>query len=149
MAVQRWAKNAGMTLRIGRHGGVRDREGGALAVAPGLLEDPLQGRDLLEEFEGGDQDWTDQRGQLTEAGRGLIAFGVRHRWSKARIARELGVHRATVGRELRRHRVGGVYSARVAQGRTVAGRARPQQRKLDRACQVFCVSDLGSSGCYR
>ena len=130
MAVQRWAKNAGMTLRIGRHGGIRDREGGA--VAPGLLEGPPEGRDPLEGVEGGGEDWTDERGHLTEAGRGLIAFGVRHRWSKARIARELGVHRATVGRELVRHRVEGVYSARVAQVRTVAGRARPQQRKLDR-----------------
>ncbi|WP_442294957.1 IS30 family transposase, partial [Terrabacter sp. 2RAF25] len=38
-----------------------------------------------------------------------------------------------MSRELARHRVGGVYSVRIAQQRTRANRARPQPRKLDRA----------------
>jgi IS30 family transposase len=77
-------------------------------------------------------DFTDARGRLTEAGRGLIALRLREGRCPARIAAELGVHRSSVTRELHRNRVAGVYSVRVAQARTRANRARPQPRKLDR-----------------
>jgi IS30 family transposase len=107
--VGRWAKVAGMTFRMGPVGGV--------------LSPPHQ------VSEG---DWTDARGRLTEAGRGVIALRLREGQRPARIAAELGVHRSSVSRELARHRVGGVYSVRVAQQRTHANRARPQPRKLDR-----------------
>jgi transposase, IS30 family len=108
-AVGRWAKVAGMTFRMGRVGGL---------LRPTVLV-----------TEG---DWTDARGRLTEAGRGVIALRLGEGQRPARIAAELGVHRSSVSRELSRHRVEGVYSVRVAQQRTGANRARPQPRKLDR-----------------
>jgi IS30 family transposase len=108
-AVGRWAKVAGMTFRMGPVGGL---------ARPVVLVD--------------EGDWTDERGRLTEAGRGVIAVRLREGRRPARIAAELGVHRSSVSRELARHRVGGVYSARVAQRGTRPGRARPQPRKLDR-----------------
>jgi transposase, IS30 family len=108
-AVGRWAKVAGMTFRMGPVGGLRRP---AAPVNAG--------------------DWTDARGRLTEAGRGLIALRLGEGHRPARIAAELGVHRSSVSRELSRNRVGGVYSVRVAQHRTHANRARPQPRKLDR-----------------
>ena len=108
-AVGRWAKVAGMTFRMGRVGGLLRP---ATAVSEG--------------------DWTDARGRLTEAGRGVIALRLGEGHRPARIAAELGVHRSSISRELTRHRVGGVYSVRVAQDRTIANRARPQPRKLDR-----------------
>lgn len=108
--VGRWAKVAGMTLRIGPVGGV---------FTPAVLVSLGH--------------WTDARGRLTEAGRGVIAVRLREGLAPARIAAELGVHRSSVSRELARHRVGGVYSVRIAQQRTRANRARPQPRKLDRA----------------
>jgi IS30 family transposase len=133
-SVQRWAKNAGMSLRMGPRGGLLEP---ATATAHGLdtgldmrLDEALDAELEAELVLAGD--WTDERGELTEAGRGLIVLRCRERWSHARIARELGVHRATVGRELKRHCLNGVYSPRTAQVRTVAGRARPQPRKLDR-----------------
>lgn len=108
-AVGRWAKVAGMTFRMGPVGGL------ARPAAP--------------VSEG---DWTDARGRLTEAGRGVIALRLGEGHRPARIAAELGVHRSSVTRELARNRVGGVYSVRIAQQRTHANRARPQPRKLDR-----------------
>src|SRR6476661_4838538 len=110
-AVARWAKVAGMRMRMGPVGGL---------VNPTLAAPSVHG------------DFTDARGRLTEAGRGLIAVRLREGRCPARIAAELGVHRASVTRELRRNRVAGVYSVRVAQARTVTNRARPQPRKLDR-----------------
>jgi IS30 family transposase len=111
VAVGRWAKVAGMTMRMGRVGGL---------VNPTLAAPSVQG------------DWTDARGRLTEAGRGVIALRLREGCHPARIAAELGVHRSSVTRELARNRLHGVYAVRVAQARTVANRARPQPRKLDR-----------------
>ena len=110
-AVARWAKVAGMRMRMGPVGGL---------VNPTLAAPSVHG------------DFTDARGRLTEAGRGLIALRLREGRCPARIAAELGVHRSSVTRELRRNRVAGVYSVRVAQARTVTNRARPQPRKLDR-----------------
>jgi IS30 family transposase len=110
-AVARWAKVAGMRMRIGPVGGM---------VNPTLAAPSVRG------------DFTDPRGRLTEAGRGLIALRLREGRCPARIAAELGVHRSSVTRELHRNRVAGVYSVRVAQARTRANRARPQPRKLDR-----------------
>jgi IS30 family transposase len=107
--VGRWAKVAGMTLRMGPVGGLARPE------APAV-----------------EGDWTDARGRLTEAGRGVIALRLGEGHRPARIAAELGVHRSSVTRELIRNRVGGVYSVRIAQQRTHANRARPQPRKLDR-----------------
>src|SRR6478735_3878911 len=105
-AVARWAKMAGMRMRMGPVGGL---------VNPTLAAPSVHG------------DFTDARGRLTEAGRGLIALRLREGRCPARIAAELGVHRSSVTRELRRNRVAGVYSVRVAQARTVTNRARPQQ----------------------
>jgi transposase, IS30 family len=113
-AVGRWAKVAGMTFRRGAIGGV---VGGVVSSAS------------LPVCEG---DWTDGRGRLTEAGRGVIALRLREGVRPARIAAELGVHRSSVSRELARNQVEGVYSVRVAQRATIANRARPQPRKLDR-----------------
>ena len=87
-AVARWAKVAGMRMRIGPVGGM---------VNPTLAAPSVRG------------DFTDARGRLTEAGRGLIALRLREGRCPARIAAELGVHRSSVTRELHRNRVAGVY----------------------------------------
>jgi IS30 family transposase len=118
-AVCRWAKVAGMTLRMGRVGGL---------LRLGTPDTP--GTRAMPVIEG---DWTDARGRLTEAGRGVIALRLSEGHRPARIAAELGVHRSSICRELTRNRTHGGYSVRVAQLRTIANRARPQQRKLDRA----------------
>ena len=115
-AVCRWAKVAGMTLRMGGVGGVA-----TTPVMPVTL--------IVSATEG---DWTDARGRLTEAGRAVIALRVSEGYCPARIAAELGVHRSSVTRELARNSVEGVYSVRIAQHRTRANQARPQPRKLDR-----------------
>ena len=119
-AVCRWAKNAGMTMRMGPVGG---------ALEP---RRPVQ-------LEG---DWIEGRGRLTEAGRALIAIRLAEGRCPARIAAELGVHRSTVTREVGRNRVDGVYSARAAQRQTQERRPRPQQRKLDRPENVLLRAEV-------
>jgi hypothetical protein len=89
-AVARWAKVAGMRMRMGPVGGL---VGGL--VNPALVASSVHG------------DFTDARGRLTEAGRGLIALRLREGRCPARIAAELGVHRSSVTRELHRNRVAG------------------------------------------
>jgi IS30 family transposase len=78
---------------------------------------------------------------LSFAERETIALGWAAGWSKARIAREIGRHRATVGRELDRNRAVGhrdglvrrdgvAYRASTAQHRATDRAARPKPAKL-------------------
>ena len=115
----RWANDAGMELRRGRHGGLAgvdepDRCG----------QDPIgavAGRPLLE------------NGHLTEAARGVIAVLHRQRWSTRQIGREIGVVASTISREIARGTVEGHgYLPRYAQQVAIESRARPKTPKLDR-----------------
>jgi IS30 family transposase len=109
--LSKWVKVAGMQMRLGRYGG--------LVRASSLADDV------------GEADWVDENGRLTQAGRALIQLRKTDGWCPAKIAAELGVHRATVGRELSRNTVSGRYQAARAQALTLQRRARPRERKLD------------------
>ena len=108
--LQKWIKVAGMQMRKGPYGGL---------VRSSLLE------------AGECADWVDQHGRLTQAGRALIQLRKRDGWCPARIARELGVHRGTVGRELARNTHAGRYQAARAHALMLQRRARPKPAKLD------------------
>ena len=99
-----WWRNAGgMTLQMGRFGGLAD-------LAPGL-EGP--GR------------------SLSFADRMVIQFGRREGWSLARIGREIGRHRSVVWHELRRNgSPDGMYYAARAHVLAHQHRRRPKQPKL-------------------
>ena len=92
--LQKWIKVAGMQMRKGRRGGL---------VHSVPVEVDLAG------------EWVDEHGRLTQAGRALIQIRTGDGWSAARIAAELGVHRATVGREVARNTYDGRYQAARAQ----------------------------------
>lgn len=105
----RWVKLAGMSLRAGRRGGVGSARRITVfdaMVTPG--------------------------GRVTLSGRSWIETRLRQGWSQASIARDLGVHRSTVSREVRRGAsAAGAYRALRAHGRAVSAAARPKPRKLD------------------
>jgi IS30 family transposase len=77
-----------------------------------------------------DGDNVDDRGRLNEAGRGVIQHLVGAGATNAEIARALGVHRATVGRELARCADRADYRARAAHEHALSAAARPQTRRL-------------------
>jgi IS30 family transposase len=107
--LQKWIKVAGMQMRKGRRGG--------LVSAVRVEVDPGEG-------------WVDAQGRLTQAGRVLIQVRTRDGWCPARIAAEMGVHRATVGRELVRNTVDGRYQAARAHAMMRQRRRRPKPVKL-------------------
>ncbi|WP_291525521.1 IS30 family transposase [Branchiibius sp. NY16-3462-2] len=108
--VRSWAKLAGMTLILGRHGGAAGVSKPAPVAGP----------------------WTDELGRLNDQAPVLIHLRLNERVSLAKIATELGVHRSTVWREVARGRDphDGSYRARQA---TAAARAR---RRRPRACKL-------------
>jgi transposase, IS30 family len=110
--LQKWIKVAGMQMRKGRHGGLVSVPVEVVPVDPG-------------------EGWVDENGRLTQAARTLIQVRRREEAYPAQIAAELGVHRATVGRELARNSVAGRYRAAGAQALTLQRRARPKQGKLE------------------
>jgi IS30 family transposase len=108
--LQRWTKVAGMTMRYGNSGGLEEPQ-----AAP-------QG-----------QGWVDERGHLTHAARVLIQIRLADQKRPAQIAAELGVHRATVCREIARNRgtrPGGRYRAERAHLQALARRRRPKPQRL-------------------
>jgi len=72
--------------------------------------------------------WRDGQGRLTLAGRILIEVRVGDRVPPSQIAAELGVHRSTVSREMKR--CPGRYRAQPAQRLADWSRRRPKDRKL-------------------
>lgn len=106
---RRWVTLAGMTL-------IRGRRGGAAGVSKPA---PVRGP------------WTDELGRLTDAARVVIHLRLTERVSIAKIATELGVHRTTVWREIRRGRgMDGSYRAHRAATSAVTRRRRPRAGKL-------------------
>ena len=121
-SVTGWARLAGMVMQQGRRGGVA----GAVVPVEVMRAQPV--------FSEPDPDpgagWVDAHGRLTEAARVLIQVRLAAGASRAGIARELGVHRCTVGREVTRGSVDGVYRARWSHGAMLHRRARPKPGKL-------------------
>uniref|UniRef100_UPI0035ABA718 IS30 family transposase n=3 Tax=Gordonia zhenghanii TaxID=2911516 RepID=UPI0035ABA718 len=70
---------------------------------------------------------------LTLADRLVIADGLIHHWSYARIGTAIGKHKSTVSREVRNHSVNGHYLPYQADHGAAARRRRPRPRKLDPA----------------
>ena len=82
-----------------------------------------------------------QYSQITYAQRVIIEAGLRQKWSKAQIARQTGVHRSSVGREIERglrHASGGLYLAEFGQ------RAHDQARRDAGMARRKLGSDLDS-----
>jgi IS30 family transposase len=105
-----WGQSGAMELTSGRGGG-------------GLLDAATD--EELDAADGGRF--------LTFADRLTIQVGLRAGWSNARVAREVGRHPSSVGRELRRHRSpDGVYYANRAHNRARIQRRRPKTPILAR-----------------
>lgn len=119
-SVRRWAKLAGMVLERGRVGGLSEsnqwRRGARSESHPRLAPD---------------DDFVDDNGRLTYAGRVLISIRRRERCSMQQIAGEVGVAVSTVSRELARGvDEQGRYRAKQAQRRCEVARQRPKPSKL-------------------
>jgi len=69
--------------------------------------------------------------QLSATDRETISLGISQGVSDAQIARQLGCHRATIGREIARNGGRGVYRAVDAERATCARAKRPQPTKLE------------------
>ena len=74
--------------------------------------------------------YVDARGQLTSYGRGVVFHLLLKGESNAAIARVLGVHRATIGREIARNGGGDSYLPQQAQQRAAQMACRPKVSKL-------------------
>ena len=81
---------------------------------------------------------------LTALEREEIRAGIERGESNTEIARRLGRHRSTIGRELERNRGRNVYTAVTAEARAVTERARPKDSKLtaDRALAAHVTERL-------
>ena len=122
--VRKVAVEAGMVLSRGRVGGV-----GGLnehRYSPRRRRRRLRENPVLEVGE--PAQWRDGQGRLTLAGRILIEVRVGDRVPPSQIAAELGVHRSTVSREVKR--CPGRYRAQPAQRLADWSRRRPKDRKL-------------------
>jgi len=75
-------------------------------------------------------DYLDAAGHLLFPGRVLIGIRVREKRSHSQIARELGVHRSTVKREVDAGSVDGRYRCKIAQRRADERRRRPKPFRL-------------------
>jgi IS30 family transposase len=79
---------------------------------------------------GPEDDYLDGNGRLTSAGRVVIGLRLREKRNYSQIAREIGVHRSTVKREVDAHRVEGHYRSRTAQRQAEQARRRPRPGKI-------------------
>ena len=118
-SVVRWARLAGMELQLGRIGGIAE-----------VSEHRRSPRSRPHPRVPPEGDYLDRNGRLTVAGRVLIAIRLRERCRHAVIARELGVHRSTVMREVANGSVDGRYRSRTAQRRADERRGRPKQDRV-------------------
>lgn len=127
--VMRWANLAGMTLQKGRIGG--------MAGPAERRRRPPQRRPHARRQAAGPpvvpavEDCVDDNGRLTYPGRLLIGMRLRDGRSLNQIAIELGVHRCTVGREVKAGTIADRYQPGSAQRRADAARCRPRPGKLD------------------
>ncbi|WP_312879667.1 IS30 family transposase [Microlunatus parietis] len=117
-SAMRWANLAGMELQPGRIGGI-----------PGVSAFRRSPRSRQPRVlpEG---DYLAENGRLTLAGRVVIAIRLRERRRHAAIARELGVHRSTVKREVEAGSVDGRYRCKIAQRRADERRRRPKSDRV-------------------
>ncbi len=118
-AVKLWVRLAGMTLQLGRLGGLAE-----LRHAKHRVEAPPG--PLL-----------DRNGRLDLAGRLLIQVRLRDRWSYRAIAAELGVAPSTVSREIAAHAVDGKYRGVEAHRAAVRARHRSGNPKLVRGARLW------------
>lgn len=116
-SVCRWVKLAGMTLQLGRGGGLAELRPARRPSHPGPRPVP-----------GGP--YVDGNGRLDLTGRTVIQVRLAEKRSYRQIAAEIGVVASTVTREVAGHQVEGVYRAKVAHRAAVAARARPKPGKL-------------------
>lgn len=123
--VRNIAYQAGLRLVVGGVGGVEVVNRHRYAKGSRALR-RIQAEESL--LQGADQ-WRDGRGHLTRAARTLIAMRLREGRCPAAIARELGVHRSTLSRELRRCK-GHTYSPQAAHAHMVSQKLRPKTPKL-------------------
>ena len=116
-SVQRWARLAGMSLQLGRRGGLAELRPVTWRVhaVPRLVQ-------------GGP--YVDDNGRLDLTGRTVIQVRLAERWTLRRIAAEIGVAASTVSREVAGHQVDGRYRAKLAHRAALAGRTRPKRGKL-------------------
>jgi len=117
--VSRLTRARGWSRHLGRVGGL---DGASRAAARASLVPAVPM----------DQDYLDERGQLSPAARGVIQHLISTGASNAGIARVLGVHRCTITRELARFGERDGYRAGVAHDQATAARARPKRCTLDR-----------------
>lgn len=80
--------------------------------------------------------YTDSRGHLTECARGVIFHMLMQDKGQAEIAREIGVNRTTICRELQRNGGRDSYVPQQAQQRAVKLKARPKPFKLASGCRL-------------
>ena len=121
MAVTRWAKTAEVTVNVGARGGVTQL--------------------VYEQHR--DDEWLDSAGRLTRSGRVILHVRRREGRSTAAIARELGVHRSTVGRELARSSHAGSYNPHAAHHLSAPRRACPRSGNLDDpVVRAFAIARL-------
>lgn len=107
VTVSNWAKDAGVVLQRG-------------APSTDRWDEP-----------DADSDWVDSNGRLTLTARVLIQIRHRSGLGNAAIAREIGVHRSTIGRELGRLNESGLgYRAARAHAMALVARKRPKPMKL-------------------
>jgi len=104
-----WARAAGMTLRRGRHGGI------VPPMEAPAMEPRVRGLGV----------------RLDRHDRCQIEVWLNQGCSQAWIARQLGVHRSTITREVASKSVSGRYVARSAQNATDQRRRRPRITKLE------------------
>ncbi len=116
--VTRWANLAGMTLQMGRLGGV--------AGVSEYRRKPVPVRPVPVLPTG---EWVDAAGRLTAAGRVVIEIRLGDGWSQTEIASMVGVHRSTISREVRRC-PSVRYRARIAQKAHLVALKRPKVGKL-------------------
>lgn len=131
--VSKWARQAGLSLALGRRGG--------LAVRPTVMLADVE----IDEVVGAVAAAGCGHGRrLTVSERTVIQFGVVQGWSRRRIAAVIGVAVSTVTRELARSCPSRApYRPDIAQRRADRARARPKPRKLDEpGLRVLVVSML-------
>ena len=121
-----WSRVAGMQLQKGRIGGVPGpSQRRRVSPPPSCPAPPPEG------------DYLDTNGRLALPGRVLIGIRLREGCRHAEIARELGVHRSTVKREVEAGSQDGRYRAKTAHRHAEQARRRPKECKIRRGTRLW------------